>query len=88
MVITLANGRNIEISVKQYLDMTDDEFIDEMNDLSSKGFGQVMEDPFFRSAIRGKINEEDIEEYEPSVDELSSIEKLIELDLDLPMLDT
>lgn len=86
MVIRLASGRDIEISVKQYLDMTDDEFIDEMADLSSRGFGQIMEDPWFRSAIRGKQSDEleQEEEYEPGLDELTSVEKFIELDLDLP----
>lgn len=91
MVIQLATGRVIEISVKQYLDMSDDEFSDEMADVANRGHGICMEDPFFRSSFTNKeestrLSDEEKEwlednEVEPSLDQINSIEKFKSLDL-------
>lgn len=89
MVIQLPTGKVIEISVEQYLSMSDDTFLQEMEEVVAHNYGEAVEDPFFRSAITGtqskKICED--EEHEPSIDEISAIEKYEELDLDSELLE-
>jgi hypothetical protein len=84
MVIQLLSGKIVEISVEQYLNMSDDDFIAEMEEVVSYNYGEYVEDPFFRSAIFGtpEKKEED-NEHEPSLDELGSLDKLRDLDITL-----
>lgn len=47
MLYQLPNGRTIEMSVEQYLDMTDDDF----EYLIAHNYGDELEDPFFGSVL-------------------------------------
>ena len=79
MIIQLPNGRIIECSVEQYLALTDDEYND-LNGLSSAYTKEVV-NPFYNTFADSntkveKASIEDIEEYEPALDELEAYEKL------------
>ena len=50
MLYSLPNGKVIEISVEQYLDMDDEEF----EFLLSINYGEPIEDPFFGSILESK----------------------------------
>jgi len=65
MLYNLPNGKVIEISVEQFLDMEDEEF----EYLMSINFGEPIENPFFGSILEGKSKFIEIEdEYVPPVD--------------------
>lgn len=66
MLYNLPNGKVIEISVEQYLDMDDEEF----EYLLSINYGEAIEDPFFGSILDAKISRNpDVEDtYVPPVD--------------------
>jgi hypothetical protein len=65
MLYNLPNGKVIEISVEQYLDMNDEEF----EYLLSINYGEVIEDPFFGSVLENKFRVKDVEDpYVPPVD--------------------
>lgn len=65
MLYNLPNGKVIEISVEQYLDMNDEEF----EYLLSINYGEVIEDPFFGSVLENKFRVKDVEDpFVPPVD--------------------
>ena len=65
MLYNLPNGKVIEISVEQYLDMNDEEF----EYLLSINYGEVIENPFFGSVLENKFRVKDVEDpYVPPVD--------------------
>ncbi len=65
MLYNLPNGKVIEISVEQFLDMEDEEF----EYLLSINFGEPIENPFFGSSLENKSRFVEIEdEYVPPVD--------------------
>jgi hypothetical protein len=76
MIYQLPNGKCIELSIEQYLKMTDDEL---------KGFvayncGEEYNDPFTHSVLRhGPAKEEIFEEDEEEVEE---IEDLLDIPVD------
>ena len=72
MLYNLPNGKVIEISVEQYLDMTDEEF----EYLLSINYGEAIEDPFFGSILESRMSKSDEEDYVPPVD------KVIDPDID------
>lgn len=55
MIVSLANGKQVEIPTIMFLQMTDDEWNAEMDDLFCKNFGTEQEDPFYLSSFT--INE-------------------------------
>jgi len=69
MLYNLLDGRTIEITIEQFLSMSDDE----LNSLTSE-YGDTINDPFYDSVIRGKKYREDV----------SPEEKFNDLDLDIP----
>jgi hypothetical protein len=74
MLYNLPNGKVIEISVEQYLDMTDEEF----EYLLSINFGENIENPFFGSILQKSVNPLiDVEEEAPT-----PVDKVIEPDID------
>lgn len=80
MLYQLPNGRTIEMSVEQYLDMTDDDF----EYLIAHNFGDELEDPFFGSILTKPA----LADYVPDtpltdLTEIPDIEKLSSPDLDL-----
>tara|TARA_R110001583_G_scaffold749_5_gene6883 strand:- start:1442 stop:1711 length:270 start_codon:yes stop_codon:yes gene_type:complete len=74
MIYQLPNGRIIELTLEQYLDMTDEEIRD-LNGLDSS-YTTEAKDPFYKS-ILGKAKKEKKEvspdkgNYEPGIDEIS-----------------
>lgn len=67
MLYSLSSSKVIEISVEQYLDMTDEEF----EYLISINYGESVENPFFGSVLnRGpvKIEEECIQPVDQVID--------------------
>ncbi len=89
MLYQLPNGRVIEMSLEQFLSMTDEE----LNDLNGLGneFSSDVVNPFYKSSLkdisRGKVEKstgiendgiEYLNEKEPSLDEISDIDKLLD----------
>ncbi len=65
MLYNLPNGKVIEISVEQYIDMSDEEF----EYLLSINYGEIIEDPFFGSVLENKFRIKDVEDpFVPPVD--------------------
>lgn len=66
MFYNLPNGKVIEISVEQYLEMSDEEF----EYLLSINFGDNIENPFFGSVLENKYSIRDVldDPYVPPVD--------------------
>ena len=58
MIYQLANGKCIEMSVEQYLKMTDEDF----QNLIGYNFGEEFNDPFMHSVLRHGPVKEDIED--------------------------
>jgi hypothetical protein len=80
MLYQLPNGRTIEMSVEQYLDMTDDDFAY----LIAHNFGDELEDPWFGSVLTKPGSIDPI--IEPTITDLTQIsdkEKLEYPDLDI-----
>lgn len=65
MLYSLPNGKVIEISVEQYLDMEDEEF----EYLLSINYGETIEDPFFGSILESKTKTQVDDEFVPPVDQ-------------------
>jgi hypothetical protein len=89
MLYQLPNGRVIEMSLEQYLSMTDEELKD-LNGLGNE-FSSDIINPFYKSSLkdisRGKVEKstdtiidgiEYLNETEPSLDEISDIDKLLD----------
>ena len=78
MIYQLPNGRIIEISLEMYLEMDDFE-IRELNGISGNYTSEI-NNPFYKSILKGKQPKEedipDVEEREPSLDEIEKIEKM------------
>lgn len=66
MLYSLPNGKVIEISVEQYLDMEDEEF----EYLLSINYGEPIEDPFFGSILESKGKQIVEDEAVPPVDQV------------------
>lgn len=82
MLYQLPNGRTIELSVEQYLDMTDDDF----EYLIAQNFGDELEDPWFGSVLN-KPAPADVYIEPKTVDltEITDLEKLTNPDLDISL---
>ena len=79
MLYQLPNGKVIEISTEQYLDMTDEE----LEYLIAYNYGDVQEDPWFGSVLLKQEKEDDIViEDVPEITDLSQNDKLLDLDID------
>ena len=88
MLYQLPNGRVIEMSLEQYLSMSDQELRD-LNGLGNEFSSEVV-NPFYKSSLKdiskGKVEKstdddsdiEYIQEKEPSLDEISDIDKLLD----------
>jgi len=80
MIYQLPNGRIIEMSLEQFLDL-DDQDIRELNGLG-KEYTSDITNPFYKSCIKdNKRQKEDSEvwsvpEREPNLDEIKDIEKM------------
>jgi len=84
MIYQLPNGRILEMSLEQYLDM-DDADIRALNGLG-KEFTSDITNPFYKSTLSNNKREKpdepdepeiwDVEEREPNLDEIKDIEKM------------
>ena len=81
MIYQLPNGRVIEMSLETYLDLDDFE-IRELNGLG-KEFTSEITNPFHKSTLQSNRTEKpeepevwEVQEREPSLDEIKDIEKL------------
>ena len=79
MIYQLPNGRVIEMSLDQYLDLDEQDFR-ELNGLG-KEFTSDITNPFYKSAVHSnrKQKPDQIEEWnerEPNLDEIKDIEKM------------
>lgn len=88
MIYQLPSGRAIELSVEQYLNMSDED----LNALNTYNAGEVIEDPWFGSILTrsSPIPDELSEEFEFIIEDLTSItdeEKLSDPDLDITPLE-
>ena len=83
MLYQLPNGKAIEISTEQYLEMTDEDF----EYLMAYNYGEVQEDPWFGSVITKAAPIDIPEEFTPEIPDLSQDEKLLDLDLDTDLLE-
>lgn len=66
MLVSLPNGKTIEMSVDQYLSMTDEDY----QYLVAAGVGEEISDPFHNSYIKHGENysEEEFEEIDEEID--------------------
>ena len=84
MIYQLPYGKTIEISLDQYLDMTDDD----IEYFIAYNIGNEIENPFFNSSFNYKqIVDLELEDVTLDLVELNVIDKFIDLDLDKSMLD-
>lgn len=87
MLYQLPNGKVVEMSVEQFLGMSDEE----LNQLSAHNYGDVIEDPFFGSSLskHTRIDFETEDEEEEIIDLLtaSTEEKILDLDIDTPIIE-
>ena len=80
MIYQLPNGRIIELSLEQYLDMDDIEIRD-LNGLG-KEYTSEAPNPFYKSTLNSNKKEKqdpdiwNVEEREPNLDEIKDIEKM------------
>ena len=78
MIYQLPNGRIIELSIEEYLALTDDEIRD-LNGLGNDYTSDIT-NPFYKSALKNKqkIDKKilDSHEREPNLDEIKDIEKM------------
>ena len=81
MLYQLPNGKVIEISTEQYIEMSDEEF----EYLIAYNYGEVVEDPWFGSVISKADNspKEDVIDAIPDLTDIPISERLINPDLDM-----
>lgn len=83
MLYQLPNGKVIEISTEQFIDMSDEE----LEYLIAYNYGEVVEDPWFGSVL-AKAPPLDVEDpITPELPDISKLDKLTDLDLDKDMLE-
>lgn len=76
MLYQLPNGKVIEISTEQYLEMTDEE----LEYLIAYNYGEIQEDPWFGSVLLKQEKENDI--VLPEITEISETDKFLDLDVE------
>tara|TARA_R100001463_G_scaffold60324_1_gene112818 strand:+ start:321 stop:593 length:273 start_codon:yes stop_codon:yes gene_type:complete len=80
MIYQLPNGRIIEMSLEQYLELDEQDFRD-LNGLG-KEFTSDISNPFYKSVVHTNKKQKedpdkwDIPEREPNLDEIKDIEKM------------
>jgi hypothetical protein len=79
MLYQLPNGKVIEISTEQYLEMSDEE----LEYLIAYNYGEVMEDPWFGSVLsKKKSHSPDLPDTNDDLIETPEQDKLSDLDVD------
>lgn len=88
MIYQLPSGKIIELSLEQYLDMTDED----IEYFIAYNIGNEIENPFFNASLNNKEtiileSSDEIEEETLDLLEITVIDKLIDLDVDKSMLE-
>lgn len=83
MIYQLQTGKIIELSMEQYLEMTDDD----IEYFIAFNVGELVNNPFFRSSFQNKPVIEQDEDITLNLTEMDSDDKLIDLDLNQTMLE-
>lgn len=84
MLYQLPNGKVIEMTTEQFVEMSDEE----LEYLIAFNYGDSLEDPWFGSILtKGPGFSIEIEEITPDLTNISCDEKLLDLDLDKDMID-
>lgn len=80
MLYQLPNGKVVEISTEQYLEMSDEDF----EYLMAYNYGEVVEDPWFGSSLNKQDNsrKEDVAETVPDLTDIPVSEKFTSPDID------
>jgi len=79
MIYQLPNGKVIEISLEQYIELSDEE----LEYLIAYNYGETLEDPWFGSVLSKSDNDSsDITEIHPDLTDTSENDKLEDLDID------
>jgi len=78
MIYQLPNGRIVEMSVEQYLDL-DDQDVSELVGLLP-AFTSEVSNPFFKKFTAKPVNEDDKHEVEPNLQDVDRTEKLNDKD--------
>lgn len=80
MLYQLPNGKVVEISTEQYLEMSDEDF----EYLIAYNYGDVVEDPWFGSSLSKQDNsrKEDVTESVPDLTDIPVSEKFTAPDID------
>lgn len=79
MLFQLPNGKAIEISTEQFVDMTDEE----LEYLIAFNYGEVQENPWFGSILNDGINLDDIEEvFNKDLTEIPEVDRINLSDID------
>lgn len=80
MIYQLPNGKVIEISTEQYLEMSDEE----LEYLIAYNYGDVMEDPWFGSVLHKHApkKDDDASEVLPDLTNIPAVDKLKYEDID------
>lgn len=80
MIYQLPNGKVIEMSVEQYLDMSDDDF----EYLMANNYGEEIEDPWFGSVLTSSKSFADVPpDILEDLTQVTDSEKLFSPDLDI-----
>lgn len=80
MLFQLPNGKVIEMSTEQYLEMTDEE----LEYLIAYNYGDIHENPWFGSVLSRKDNQEidDVPTVLPDLTDIPDIDKITFTDID------
>lgn len=78
MIYQLPNGKVIEISTEQFIDMTDEE----LEYLIAYNYGEVQENPWFGSILSKSAPPDEIIEVVGDLTEIPDIDKINYLDID------
>lgn len=82
MIYQLKNGSSIELSVEQYLNMSDAE----LDYLNSAHYGDYIDNPWHGSVLGRSIPDEIEEEILEDLTSITDEEKLLDPDIDLDLL--
>lgn len=79
MIYQLPNGKVIEISLEQYIELSDEE----LEYLIAYNYGETLEDPWFGSVLsKGESISSEIVEIHPDLIDTPEDEKIDDLDID------
>lgn len=78
MIYQLPNGKVIEISTEQFIDMTDEE----LEYLIAYNYGEVQENPWFGSILSKSAPPDEIIEMPDDLTQIPDIDKINYLDID------